>query len=136
MRIYVINIEAYKGKDRAKIPYFALISYYLVSFAALRVYFAKWRLQFSHLPKVTIRKSDIFCVFSSFFFRKSFVGSGNVCTFAVQSRNKGCLIGTEESIFYVLWSTRGYRRYISVRRKTVPLVTLYALGASLTCLHY
>ena len=46
MRIYVINIEAYKGKDRAKIPYFALISYYLVSFAALRVYFAKWRLQF------------------------------------------------------------------------------------------
>lgn len=70
MRIYVINIEAYKGKDRAKIPYFALISYYLVSFAALRVYFAKWRLQFSHLPKVTIRKSDIFCAFSSFFSEK------------------------------------------------------------------
>lgn len=41
MRIYVINIEAYKGKDRAKIPYFALISYFPLSFAALRVYFVK-----------------------------------------------------------------------------------------------
>ena len=68
------------------------------------------------------------------FFRKSFVGSENVRTFASQSRNKGCLSKQKNpySMYCGLPEDTGG---ISVRRKTVPLVTLYALGASLTYLY-
>ena len=135
MRIYIIRrslINENLGKDTLFCLYI-LLSRIFCRFKGL---FCKVEIAIYVKILENARKSKKFCEKSAFFFRKSFVVSRNVRTFAVQSRNKGCLIGTEESIFYVLWSTRGYRRYISVRRKTVPLVTLYALGASLTCLHY
>ena len=90
MRIYIIRrslINENLGKDTLFCLYI-LLSRIFCRFKGL---FCKVEIAIYVKILENARKSKKFCEKSAFFFRKSFVGSENVRTFASQSRNKGCL---------------------------------------------